>query len=158
MVVNQVGNAVILAVAVPMMKHEILPVLEHLQAPRTGSILHTMYLRHDGGSQGSDQLFIAVLEVRRPLGVEWVGCRPDFDVALLFYRLRDTNQALACGGVGEAPFTFITLRKIVVGDPAASLVRVTILAPSKQPFPYVAVELSKGLGTDVVPMVVGPTP
>jgi len=75
-VVNQIGNQVILTVAIPMMKHEVHPVLEHLQAPRTGSILHTMYLGHDGGSQGADLLFITVREVHRPFGVEWVGCRP----------------------------------------------------------------------------------
>ena len=28
-----------------------------------------MYLSHDGGNQGEDQLFIATLEVRRPLSM-----------------------------------------------------------------------------------------
>ena len=75
-VVYQIGDPVILPVAVPMMEPEVLSMLEHLPAPRTGSILHAMYLSHDGGSQGEDQLFIAALEVRRPLGIEWVGFRP----------------------------------------------------------------------------------
>ena len=156
-VVVQIGDPVILPVAVPMMESEVLSVLEHLPAPRTGSILHAMYLSHDGGSQGEDQLFIAALEVRRPLSIEWVGFRSDFDVATLFYRLGDTDQAFACAGVGEAPAVWLSLDEIPIGDPAPRLVRVTILAPSKEPFPYVAVERPEGLGTDVVPVIVCPT-
>ena len=76
MVVYQIGDTVIFPIAVPMIKPEVLSMLEHLPAPRTGSILHAMYLSHDGGSQGEDQLFIAALEVRRPLSIEWVGLCP----------------------------------------------------------------------------------
>ena len=82
---------------------------------------------------------------------------PAVDIASLFDRLRDTDQAFACCGVGEAPTVRLSMGEIFVGDPAPSLVRVTILAPSIEPVPYVAVERPKGLGTDVVPVIVCPT-
>ena len=83
---------------------------------------------------------------------------PAVDIATLFDRLRDTDRAFACCGVGEAPTARLSLGDTqAVGDPAPGLVRVSILAPSKEPVPYVAVERPEGLGTDVVPVVVCPT-
>jgi len=65
-------------------------------------------------------------------------------------KARDTNQAFACSGIGKAPTVGLSLDEMLIADPAPRLVRVTILAPSIEPVPYVAVKHPKGLGTDIV--------
>jgi len=49
MVVYQVGDLEILAVAVPMVQHEVLIVLDPLPASGADSILRLMYLCREGG-------------------------------------------------------------------------------------------------------------
>ena len=155
-VIHQVGEAEVSAITIAMVEHEVRVVLDHLPAFGAESVLDAQYLGDAGGGQGEGLLTVAALEVRLPFGIEWVRRSPDFDVPLLFDQLRDLDQAGACIRIGETPFTGLSLEKIAFGDPPAGLVRVAASAPPIETAPYVAVELTEGLGTDDVPMVVGP--
>jgi len=86
-VIHQLGEAQVTAVAIAMMEHEIRVVFDHLPTLGAESILDAQYLGDAGGAQGEGLLAVAALEVRLPFWIERVCRSPDFDVPLLFDQL-----------------------------------------------------------------------
>ena len=155
---DQIGQAVILVVAISVMQIERLRVLNHLPTARADALLLPTYfaLERCGGSPR--QLLVAMLEIRLPLGIEGIGVGLHLDMPLLFHRLLHPDQGLACGRVGEPPCLPWATREVARCYPPAGFMGVAVSRPSLHQLPNIIIQLGEGLGTDDVPMVIRPPP
>lgn len=78
--------------AIPVMPFEVLLVLDHLSANGTPSVLPGQEFGAKCRRRLQRQVPIAVLEVRLPVGIEWVGVALDLDIALRFDRLPNADD------------------------------------------------------------------
>ncbi len=155
---HQVPQLVILVVAIPMMQLDFLFDLNHLPTAWAEPVLLAQDLSTKGRRRPQRQLTVAVLEVRLPFGIERIGRALDLEVALRADCIPHPDKLLAGSRIGKSPRFSFAMRKVAVGDPAPGLVRVPALGPAIHPLPDIGVQLSEGLATDTMAMVVRPTP
>jgi hypothetical protein len=154
----QIRPSIILVVTIPVMECEGFLALDPLSANGTKSLLLVQALRTKCRGCPQCELSITVLEVRLPLWIERVGVALDLAVALRFDRLLHPNDLLAARWIGEPPGCAPLMGKGAWRDPTASFLRVAVLGPSIPPSPNKTLQFGACLGTDDVPMVIGPTP
>src|SRR5712691_5450528 len=154
----QVGQSVMLVVAIPMMPCAMLIVLEHLVADGATPLLLVQDFRTKCRRRLQRQLPLAVLKGRLPWGIERVGVALDLDRTLMVARLLHADALLPGGGVGEPPRLPRSMGKGARSKPASRCVRVTEFRPPRQPSPYAAVTCRQCRATDDVAVGVRPTP
>ena len=155
---HQIGQLVILVMAIPVMQFEALLGLHQLSTNGTPSVLPGQDCGAKCRRRLQRQVPIAVLEVRLPVGIEWVGVALDLDIALRFDRLPNADDLCTGDRIGEPPGFPWLMGKVALYDPAPGFVRVVSFGPSIEPSPHEGVELGKRLATDAMAVIVRPAP
>jgi hypothetical protein len=154
----QMRSSIILMVTIPVRSFEGFLALDPWSAVGTQSLLLVQDLRTQYRGCPPCELAITVLEVRLPLWLERVGVALDLDGALRFDRLLSPDDLLATRWISAPPGCAPLMGQGAWCDPAARLLRGAVLGPSIPPSPNTTIQLGACLGTDDVPMVVGPAP
>jgi hypothetical protein len=102
------------------------------------------------------QVSIAVLDVRLPGGITWIGVPLHLDMTLRFDGLLYAEDLRAGVWGGKAPRLPPLMVKVASGDPASGFVRVAPFGPSAQPASNEALDLGAGGATDHVAVIVRP--
>ena len=147
---------VMLMMAIPMMPFESLLVLDHLSADGTEPVLLSQDVGATWRRRVQCQLPVAVLEVRLPGGIKWIGVPLHLHMTLRFDGLLDAEDLRAGVWIGEPPRLPPMMGKVASGDPASGFVRVAQCGPSEQPPPNEAIELGEDGATDHVAVRVRP--
>lgn len=148
----------VLVRAIPKMPCETLLVLEHLSANGTPSVVPSQEVGAKCRRRLQRQVPIAVLEVRLPVGIAWVGVALDLDITLRVARLPNADDPGAGDRIGQPPGFPWWMGPGALHDPAPGCVRVASFGPPIEPLPHVVVEVGTRLAPDALAVNVRPAP